>query len=469
MTLMIGQGLSPAIAIEQAHADLVRIPVDDRRYVRYLSLYATKDAERAKLIQAISAHCNSLSRNIDIRPPTIVPDNAGSLLRVDLRNYEWNTEVWEKLVDPYFTTTIKEGATVQWEGGIWPGDGKNYPAGSFTYKRPKTTILAPWLAESPAAVKKVADVANWTYSKSPIVRGDWFVYQTIIQEGRAAGYYDFLGIKDQKGFEQVIRFDAVLASRLEHRRAMVFSGIALQPRRIERTNTALGGLWRTFDNEDAINEKNPLTILDDDFKFDATEQIAPLPNGMAAFFLGDNKGKKQDKAPDKIVGGDRTGKGNDTRLHICLSCIRCHFGMSKKENGVKEADFARITKLKSYDFQKYDDLQRQYKRDLDLDIFIDRAKYTAAIKKATGGMTPFDYAAELTKVYDRYDGPVTPERAAADLGILKEKMLGAFRAYDEKADLNPVLSILLDGRAIGIRQWEEVFATANATIRGYVP
>jgi hypothetical protein len=472
LTLMVAQPelrpLSPADAVAQAHADLVRLPADARQTVRYLSLYSLPAAERAKAIQVLSGHVNGLSRGIDLVPVRIIPDAQGSLLRLDLRDYEWNAATWEKLVDPYFSTVIETQSVVPWEGGLW--EGKHYPQESFTYyKKKRVQALAPWLTESEAARKQLADVTTWTYSQMPIVRGDWFLYQTAIQEGRAVGYYDFLGIQNQKDFEKAVRFDAQLAAKLEHRRAVVFSGIALQPRRIERVNTVLGGLWRTFDNERAIAEKNPLKILDDNFQFVATEQIGPLPNGMPAFYLGDNKGTRQDKAPDNIVGGDRLGSGNDTRLHINLSCLRCHFGLSKTESGVKEADFAKITKLKSSDFEKYLDLKRQYLRDLTDEIKIDRSRYAAAIKRATGGMTPFDYGVELSKLFARYDGPVTPDRAAADLGIEKARMLAAFRAYDARADLDPVLSLLMDGKSIGVQQWEEVIPIAHSTIRGYQP
>ncbi len=464
LALLIGQAapLTPADAMSQVHADLARMPAEARTYARYLTTYNVPTEQRTKLIQAISGHVNGLSRSVDLSAPRIIPDTQGSLLRIDLRDYEWDVALWEKLVDPAFTTVVQ--TVVPWEGGSW--EGQHYARGSFTYYR-KTQAIGPWLTETEDGRRKLTDVTTWTYSNSPVVRGEWFIYQTAVQEGRAPGYYDFLGIKNQKDFEKVVRFDANLAAKLEHRRAVVFSGIALQPRRVERINTVLGGLWRTFDNDKAVDAKNPLRILDDTFRFTATEQIGPLPNGMPAFYLGDNAGKRQDKAPDNIVGGDRTTSNNDTRLHINLSCIRCHMGMSKKEMGVKEADFARITKLKSTDYQQYLDLKRQYLRDLAPEIVGDRARYEVAIKRITG-LTPFEYATELGKAYARHDGPVTPDRAAADLGTTKAKMLAAFRAYDARADLDPVLSLLMDGKAIPVQQFEEVIPIAHSTLRGYI-
>lgn len=418
--------LSPADSILAAHADLVKLP-GNREYVRYLSLYNIPAEKRETIIRNLNGRCNLLSRQVDIKPVQIVPNTHGSLVRINLLDYDWNVAVWEGLIDPYFSTVVEKKYEAYWEGGVWKDDGRYYPSGSFKYyKYNRVQALAPWLAETEEGARRVAEVSLWTRSKMPIVRADWFLRETAIQEGRKVGYYDFLGIKNQKDFEKAVRFNAELASQLEHRRSVVFSGIALQPRRIERTATVLGGLWRTFDNERAVDQNNPLKLLDDDFKFEATEQIAPLPNGLPAFYLGDNKGNRQNKAPDQIIGGDRTGHDNDTRLHICLSCIRCHFGFAKNEMGVKEANFTKIGKLKSTDYYKFQELSRQYTRDIAGPIQKDRANYQAAIKTATG-LEPFDFASDFAKIYAEYEGAVTPERAAVDLGTTKEKLLKALR------------------------------------------
>lgn len=458
--------LTPADAISAAHADSAKSP---SAYTRYFSLYSIPTEERPDYIRALNGHCNGLSREVDTKPLYIVPGTQGALLRLNLLDYQWDSSVWEKLIDPYFTAVVETKVDTYWGGGIWKDDGRHYPAGSFKYyKRVKTQALAPWLVGNEEEKRKLTELVLYTGSKIPVVRGDWFLRETCIQEDRNVGYYDFLGIKNQKDFEKVVRFDAGLAKQLEHRRAMVFSGIALQPRRIERTATVMGGLWRTFDNQKAVDQHNPLRILDDDFKFEATEQIGPLPNGLPAFYLGDNKGNKQDKAPDKIIGGDRLGTDNDTRLHVCLSCIRCHFGFVEKEMGVKDANFAKIAKLKSTDYQKFQELSRQYLRDIAEPIQNDRVNYQKAIKRATG-MEPFAYATQFAKIYSNYEGAVTPERAAADLGVTREAMIKSFREYDARTELDPLLSLLMDDKSIGVVQWEEIIPTAHLVIRGLQP
>lgn len=446
--------LTPADAIAQAHADISTIPEKDRYFVRYLTMYSVPKEDRPLLAKVLTGHVNHLSRHPEAWP--LVPVADGSLLRLDTRLFRWKTEVWEKLADPHFQEVL------DWKGGVWPGDGKNYAAKEFKYR-----ALGPWLTETPKQRQCLDELTLWTGSKIPVVHAEWFLQDTSISEGKAVGYFGFLEINDQKGFEAAVRFDEKLARELEHYRSVVFSGITLQPRRIEREATVLGGLWRTKDNEKAVGNKNPLKILDNSFEFEATEQIAPLPNGLPAFFLGNNKGKRQDKAPDQIVGGDRLGATNDTRLHIYLSCQRCHFGMVKAEMGVKEADYTKLEKLKVYDdFDKFLELSRQYRRDIKEPIGEDRVRYKRAIQRACG-MEPQDYATELQKAFARYDSKVTPEQAAARLGTTKAKMIRAFRDYDAVADLDPVLSILMGDRPIPVTQFEEVISEAHRTLRGY--
>ncbi len=200
---------------------------------------------------------------------------------------------------------------------------------------------------SPVLVLDPKDKANLDYlalttgSKAPVVRADWFQNQTAIQEGRKPGYYDFLGIKAQAGYEKLIRFAATLAKDLEHRRVIIFSGITLQPRRIDRVNTVLGGLWRSSDNVKAVGKANPLQALNGDFTFNVTEQIGPLPNGWPGFYLGNNKGERQDKAPDNVVK-------HYGALHVNLSCLECHM-RGADENMIKSLDAVKLAKLESPD------------------------------------------------------------------------------------------------------------------------
>src|SRR5262249_8535574 len=150
--------------------------------------------------------------------------------------------------------------------------------------------------------------------------------QTVIQNERAPGpgYYDFLGVKDEKSFHQLIGFDEQLFKEkfpkflIEMREAVGRSGVADQSRRIAAFDKLQGRLWATYDNTKATGNRNPLEVPDAGFAYDATEQFGHLANGMWAMGLFDSKGGRQNSAPD-FVGHDRTSPNNRARIEINLS------------------------------------------------------------------------------------------------------------------------------------------------------
>jgi hypothetical protein len=461
-----------ADAVKAAHADLARFPSDIRGNIRYLRRPPqSTDKEWVTWIGTLSGHCNGLSIRGDIRKPVPV---GSQLLRIQLSHYGWAAETWEKLTDPYAVADAKEikYKDVQkdfvWWGGIWPEDGKHYEKGAFTFKKwvkepiegsRVTTAVAPWMSED-GVKEQMAELAAWTYSVAPIVRADWFMSQTAIQEGRSPGYYDFLGVKNQKDFEKLIRFDEKLATELERRKVVIFSGVIKgHVRRVERTKGVTGALWRTFDSERAVGVKNPLVELDDKkFQFEATEQIGSLVNGMPAFYLGDNKGTRQDKAPDNIVGGyRRRGIGhNDSTLSINLSCIDCHT-QAKTDGMIREIDFAPIKKLTAYgDYKIIEDLERQYIRDIAPLVRVDRQAFAAAIAEATG-METQAYGLAYLEAYGSYeDRRVDLKVAAADWGLTPAEMKACLDLEERTGYLHPSVSVIAGGRALPIRQYEEV-------------
>lgn len=458
--------------VAQVHADLRTLPLDVRRRIRYLSLYALPKRDRADMAQVLDGHCNGLSRETSLVHLHVVPKTEGALLRLNLDDYGWKFETWERLheSEPYFqvrTVTATTEEWVPWSGGVWT-DGKTYAPGSFKVRKAETgtgTALAPWLSEGPGGREMLANVVEWTFSRLPIVDGEWFMSETATADGKKVGYYEMLGVKDLAGWEKLVRFDATLARDLEHRRTVVFSGITLQPRRIERVPTVLGAVWRTRDSADATDKHNPLRLLDDTLQFDAQEAFAPLPNGLPAWLLADAKGKLQAVAPPNVVGGDRTGRVNDTRLHVGLSCIRCHFGSAKYEQGIRDFNAIPIRKIKALDPKKLRELSRLFLRNVEPAVARDRADYRTAVKAATGWETQ-EYAEAYGEAYGRYDGRVTPEMAARRCGVPLMEFVDRLMAYDDATgNLDPLASILVGGASIPRRQFEEVFPVLMTSIR----
>lgn len=469
-------GQSPADAVAVAAADLRRLPPALQVTTRFLSLHAIPVADREKAVRVLSFHCNGLSRESDIVPPALV---GNLVLRVSLADYDWPAEVWEKLFDPCFHVKIEPQIVhatraVPWPGGTWPGDGKHYAAGSFTY-HPKVagagraTALAPWLP-----LAEAADLVNLTQSQSPIVRADWFLWQTAIQADRTPGYYDFIGVKDKKDFDKLVGFDAKLAKdarRVELLEAVATSTVTLQPRRIGIFPAISGNYFQTFDSRQAVDEHNPLRILNGGFKFDAQEVFGHLPNGLMAWGLFDDKGVRQDAAPD-FIASDSTAHGTDRRVHSGLSCIRCHLPNA----GIQPVDgwarnlFTGGIKLQSPDYDKLRDLRQKYLRDLEGPMEDSRRTYTRSILQACG-MKPPELGAAYGKMFADHDAPVTLARAARDAGVEPQRLENALALYVKTTGaLDTVAAAFISKRKGGIRpeQYFETIPTIQLALRGYL-
>lgn len=462
-------------AVPMALEDAKTLPQELRPYLRYLDLRFLPQKERAVKIQVYKGHLNSLSRQVDILP--LAPIGGNLLLRVNLLDYGWDISLWEKLNDPYYHTIIETKTVKHWSGGIWWQDNKHYPANAFTYHDvQKTQAIAPWVSQGQQESLKA--LIEMTQSKAPIVRADWFFNQTAIQEERAVGYYDWLGIKDEKTFQDVIGFDAARADKFQRelREAVSRSGVTLQPRAIIRQISGGGSYWRSLDFKEATGKKNPLRILGKDIEndYDATEQFGHLPNGFWATGLFDGKGKRQNAAPD-FIASDGRSKSHDKRVHVNASCIRCH-----ENGGLQDVDgwarnlFFPPLDLKAPDYRKLRELQQQYLSDIKSYLEWDRKRYADAVKKATG-MEVKAYAIAYAKEWERYeDAVVDLEWAANDLGTtpkkLKEALLKDIKGRGLGTDT--ILSgFVLDGERkvrIGIRQWEELYPLAQLVYNGYI-
>lgn len=471
LILFFAKTLSAQVAASAR--DLSTLPPAVRPSIRYLSLANLPQAERASAAKVLSGHVNALSTEPDLVPLPLV---QGSLLRINLEDYAWQKGTWEALADadPYFH--VRTQVEQLWPGGVWR-DGKEYAAGSFVSKT-LVSALAPWLSETAADKEALAYLVAQTRSKAPIVRGDWFLYQTAQQTDRKPGYYDFLGIKDRAGLEKLVGFNAKVAAdakRKELLEAVAESRVAQQPRRIGAFNT-VGGMryWRTFDMKLAVDKKNPLRVLDNTLEHDAEEAFGPLANNFWAWGLFDADGKRQDSAPD-FIGPDRTSSTNNGRIEVNLSCIRCHYAANMGgTNGLQSIDgwvrglFVGDLKLQSPDYAVLKDLRQKYFRDLDGVIDDDRRTHARAVKEATG-MTPAEWAKGYAALFARYEEPVTADRAAGEVGMLPLDFTRSLEAYLKRTgSLDPIPAALIRGKRVPIKQYEEAFPLIQLAVKGLV-
>src|SRR6185437_8441611 len=135
-----------------------------------------------------------------------------------------------------------------WPGGIDPDEKKFFKPGKYPVKVKAgvaVAIVAGWLPK-----EKINELRLGTYSEAPVLRADWFVFQTGIQTDRVAGYYDFLGLgKAEKDVERLIGANKEESRRVkkEIAAALARSGVILQNRGIVRFQSLTGGYWVTQD------------------------------------------------------------------------------------------------------------------------------------------------------------------------------------------------------------------------------
>jgi len=476
------------LAVIAARDDCKRQPIEYRLGLRYMWVPSrVENADRFR--QVLAGHLAHLSTESDLVHLLPVPGTKGRLLRVNVDDYgdKWRKS-WERLAQADFWGHV----TLEVKKQDWI-DSVTRQYIKTTYER--VTAVAPWIAEDPASGVAIAELVTMTQSQVPIIRADWFIWQTLIQNDRDPGYYDFLGIKDQKTFEDLVGFDLKLNQKSKRRElleAVAESGVSRQPRRISAENTVGGKrYWRTFDNDKAVDKKNPLRVLDtQNFEFLATEAFGPLPNGIWAVGLWDNKGVIQKSAPD-FVGYDKTTKDNNGRIEIGLGCIRCHYS----DNGLKPIDtwarslFRSPLILKSSDPNKARELRQQYARDLLGPLDEDRRSFANALKEATvcrdekgkiilPGLSPATYAIELEREFLQYESPAGLDRVALEWGLKPELFQKKLEVYLKASEspgsklppLDTVLSTFLhppeERKALGIDQWHELQPTVYATLRG---
>jgi hypothetical protein len=329
--------------VTAAEADAKALPPDLSRGVRYLDARSIPARLRKEVFGVFSHHANSLSREVKIVKPR---DVTPWLWAVRLDDYRWDAKTWEELASVNFyylvkAKTIVPGEVVKKTKQVLKTDKYNrqyYADEEYTEAgadvEKEDFIPAPWLPRT-----KTASLILMTGSRTPIVRVDQFINQTAIQSDRGKhGYYDWLAIKDRKDAEKLAALDRKAAEDLYREVAAIVpvSGVAPNNRQVFRYATITGSWWETRDAKNSREKRNAVSNLLDDYQHDAEEIVYTLPNGLAGYFLGDNKGVRQDTAPD-FIASDGRSTNQDRRVHVGYSCIACH-----TDGGLKPiADYSR--------------------------------------------------------------------------------------------------------------------------------
>lgn len=409
---------SPSSETRAAAADLLlSVAPADRPFVRYLSLYAIDADRRADAERAGRFWTNSLSRRAPLAP---LRKRGASLLRLDVRDFDWPPEAWESLtaLDPYFRQ--------------------------------------PWLDRSAEEYLR-----GETRSSGAILRLDWFLAQTSTEPM----YSRFLGLPASRAeLLRSLGIDGGSERDSERTRSAVVlrSIVARHNRRLDRTPLAGGYLWQTVDVRAHGPGRFALEALDG-LNADAGEIFWSLPNGLQGYFLVDGRGEQVDAAPAEIARDPRSPLG-DPVVRSPRSCVGCHAeGVRGFTNAV--ADLLDLGfRIESPEERASAAARARIGQRLGVIVDADQRHYASAVRRVNG-LDPRENAQRFERLLADYlETPIHRGRAARELGIDDEAM---DRVLEQTTTSTLRLFASRDPRFAGLPRdaWEALFAEAALLAR----
>ena len=168
----------------------------------------------------------------------------------------------------------------------------------------------------------------------PYIRADWFTFTAT----QPPLYHDLLGIPlhadDLEKQLKVNRYDDFLRNKLV-RAAFAESGVSSNNRLVDRHVGSYGAYWRSYDfakNDTRSNifsfplgpefRDNPFNHFA--FKEAGGELIFNLPNGLQAYMLVDDVGKRIDVGPTNVVADAVNRTSGTVEVINGISCMSCH-------------------------------------------------------------------------------------------------------------------------------------------------
>lgn len=485
----------PNSSVKFATGDILTVPIEERKYIRYLSLYNIPKEDRKRFAQIISFMVNSLGRRRQPYIPLFVGASNETVLRINIKDYVWDREVYENFCkkgsgvrptpEPYFhafaqelkkvykTKTVTKMVTkkVPVKKKVKTGYYDNY--GNPTYKEiteykekkveeeveekvegdpilQRKFIPAPWLDKEAIVV-----LMKETYSESPIVRADWFLSNICVPPA----YYDFLGLgKKLQDFQNLVFTNTELAEKAksQYKAVVVTSNVARNNRTLTRSPTFTNGYyWESHDSLNSVEDRQYVqNFLNEDF--DATEDIGTLPNGLQAYFLTNGDGDRVDFA-DPNVAVDSSA--HDSIVRTGRSCIVCHSSgilplddeirtLTKK---LRNSASVKLLVTKKEDAYRVMDL---FGSNLDEQIIADQNIYAKAVARVNG-LKPEVNAKWFNEFYNDYsEFLLSREDVARELGLAEQ-------------DLNKYIKLSFDPLVLGLTrspqrpvrrdQWERAF------------
>jgi WD40 repeat protein len=390
--------------LEWILSDLDKLDRRARRFTRYFSLVSLHNAghtpdELKTYRNALGKLLNSLSWHPRISLPKAI-DTRGLVLRIDLRDYLLDANLWNRLLSDY-----------------------------------------PYGILHDTAVSRAVLVA--TATRMPVVRADWFVATA----SRAPLYYELLQIPGNLGdLERQLRVDVSANIQQERiaRAGFNGSGISKNNRILERHDAMNGAYWRSYDFEAVpqnLLERNILTpdrrnifafplgpgLGENGFQHAGGEVIFNLPNGLHAYVLVNANNQRIDKGPVAIVSD---AKRPDRAVEAGISCMNCHArGIIPKDDQIREHVRKNKKAFTRADAELVDALYPPAKKMRAL-MEEDAERFQKAVLKTGNKITAAEVVMAMTL---RYEADVDLPTLAAEVGVKASDLLPRLSASENLA------------------------------------
>ncbi|HEX4997616.1 MAG TPA: SUMF1/EgtB/PvdO family nonheme iron enzyme [Terriglobia bacterium] len=395
-------------AIEQ---DLAGLEMQSRRFQRYFvltNLHNSPGADLETYRVALFKLINSLSWEKEILLPAVV-DADRTLIRMDLRDFEWSDETWKTITSGY-----------------------------------------PYAVRLPTAA--YSRIQRLAASDTPFIRADWFLataslpplYHEVLELPATERELESCG----PAVRRCLRIDTArnlreAAGVRVARAGFAESGVSNNNRIVERHRSSYGAYWKSYDFSDNVGRHN-IFQHPVDFERAGGEIIFNLPNGLQAYLLVNQRGERIDQAPTNIVFNKGAGR---PEIRNGQSCMTCHVNGVRPltdEVGASAVPFA--PELRSIVSALYAPSDA-----MDALLAADQRRFEHAVLQ-TGARTGEEPLAELAQ---RYRASVSAAAAAAETGFTENEFLSELAANPRLQQLG--LTPLVSGGAVKRDVWEEEF------------
>jgi hypothetical protein len=415
-------------------ADLQKADRRERRFFRYFSLVPQYNAglaedELQSYRIAFAQLLNSLSWHPRISVPRAV-DADRTVLRIDLRDYQWDANTWDRILADY-----------------------------------------PYGISADTSTARAAMV--YTLTRLPVIRIDWFLATAC----RPPLYQDILQLPTNAAeLERQLRVDVAQDIQQERvaRAGFNGSGVSRNNRVLERHDSILGVYWRTYDFDAVPQNLIERDVLlpdrrnifayplgpgggDNTFQHAGGEIIFSLPNGLHGFMLVNANGVRVDKAPVAIVSDP---KRPDRQVETGISCMSCHVrGINVKDDQIRDHVGRNAKAFRKTDAET---IRALYVPAAKMHALMedDAERYRRSVEKCGGRV---NVTAPIATFTLRYEADLDLPTAASEVGVSSEEMRARLAEAD---DLTRNLGALLTaGGTVHRPVWVQAFADVARALR----